>query len=145
MTVQKKIALVFLSIINIMNIAAGIMTQVKIITGSDVTSIIPITIPMTVNQILLANFAAVVAIMMLISIVVTYLVTDVPYSPKEILSNCPMLLMIVPIIIFLVGIYSAVTATEASDKLWIIISQIFYVIANVINFGCIVTIREDAE
>lgn len=145
MTVQKKIALVFLSIINIMNIAAGIMIQVKIITGSDVTSIIPITIPMTVNQILLANFAAVVAIMMLISIVVTYLVTDVPYSPKEILSNCPMLLMIVPIIIFLVGIYSAVTATEASDKLWIIISQIFYVIANVINFGCIVTIREDAE
>lgn len=145
MTIQKKIALVFLSIINIMNIAAGIMTQVKIITGSDVTSIIPITLPLTVNQILLVNFVAVVAIMMLISIVVTYLVTDVPYSPKEILSNCPMLLMIVPVIIFLVGIYSAVTAPETSDKLWIIISQIFYVIANVINFGCILTVREDAE
>lgn len=145
MTIQKKIALVFLSIINIMNIAAGIMTQVKIITGSDVTSIIPITLPLTVNQILLVNFVAVVAIMMFISIVVTYLVTDVPYSPKEILSNCPMLLMIVPVIIFLVSIYSAVTAPETSDKLWIIISQIFYVIANVINFGCILTVREDAE
>lgn len=145
MTTQKKIALGFLSVINVMNIAAGIITIVKILTGSDITSVIPITLPMTVNQILVVNFIAVTAIIMLISIVVTYLVTDIPYSPKEILSNCPVLLMIVPVIIFFIGVYSAVTTPESGDKLWIILSQIFYVIANVINFGCILTVREDAE
>lgn len=145
MTAKNKIALGFLSVINVMNITSGIITLVKMLAGSDITSVIPITISMTVNQILVVNFIAVTAIIALISIVVTYLVTDIVYSPKEILSNCPLLLMVVPVIIGLVGIYCGITATQAEDKLWIIISQIFYVLANVINFGCILTVREDAE
>ena len=55
MSINKKLVVAFLTAINIMNLAAGVITQIKIITGSDVTSIIPIRAEMTVNQILLLN------------------------------------------------------------------------------------------
>lgn len=145
MTLKSKIVLIFLAVLNVMNIASGIITQVKIFTGSDVTSIFPISAPLSVNQVLLVNFLVVTVVIMLISIVATCLVTDLSYSPKEILSNCPSLLMIIPAIIFIVSIFNAVNAQETMDKVWIILSQVFFVIANVVNFGCIITVREDAE
>lgn len=145
MTPIKKIALGFLSVINLINIGAGILVVVKLFTGSGIDSVIPIAVSMSVNQILLVNFDFIILIMALISIVVTYLVTDIPYSPKEILSNCPALLMIVPVIISLLGIYCILTATDAGDKLWIILSMIFYSVTSLINFGCIITVRDDAE
>lgn len=143
MTIQKKIAVIFLAVLNVMNIAAGIITQLKIFRGSDVTSVLPVLKDMTVNQILLMNFVCVVAVITLISIVVTYLVCDISYSPKEIILNCPGILMVVPVIILAFGVYNGVNAMDAADKIWIILSQIFFVLANVVNFGCIVTVKDD--
>lgn len=74
---KHKISIIFLALINIVSYAAGVITQVKLITNGDVTSIIPITVDMTVDQILMLNFMAVSIVLALISIVTTYLVVDV--------------------------------------------------------------------
>lgn len=145
MSINKKLVVAFLTAINIMNLAAGIITQIKIITGSDVTSIIPIRAEMTVNQILLLNFMCVSGIIFLISIVTTYLTTDIPYSPVEILSSCPGTFLIIPIIILFLGIFNAVNAPIMSDKIWIALCSIIYVFFNAVNSGCIITVKEDAE
>lgn len=145
MNAAKRAAMIFLGAINIMTLAAGIITELTMALGKDVTSIIPITAELTVNQILLLNFSVVIAIMMLISIVTTYLATDVAYSPKEILSNCAGIFMVIPILVFLAAVFNAINASITADKLWIVLSGIFYLIVNMVNFGCILTIKEDAE
>lgn len=145
MSLNKKLVLAFLTAINIINLAAGAITQVKILKGSDVTSIIPITAELTVNQILLLNFMCVAAIMVLISIVTTYLATDVPYSPKEILSNCPGIFLIIPAVILFIGIFNAINAQMTADKIWIALCSIIFFALNAVNFGCIVTVKEDAD
>ncbi len=142
---KHKTAIIFLSVINLMNLASGVITQMKMIMGSDVSSIIPITVPMTVNQVLLVNFMAVSILMTLISIVTTYLVTDVPYSPKEILSNCAGIFMIIPLLVLGASVFNAVNAAETVDKISIIVTALLFVLMNVINFGCILTINEDKE
>lgn len=145
MNSAKRAAMIFLGAINIMNLAAGVITELTMALGKDVTSIIPITAELTVNQILLLNFSVVIAIMMLISIVTTYLATDVSYSPKEILSNCAGIFMVIPILVFLAAVFNAINASITADKLWIVLSGVFYLIVNMVNFGCILTIKEDAE
>lgn len=142
---KHKTAIIFLSVINLMNLASGVITQMKMIMGSDVSSIIPITVPMTVNQVLLVNFMAVSILMTLISIVTTYLVTDVPYSPREILSNCAGIFMIIPLLVLGASVFNAVNAAETVDKISIIVTALLFVLMNVINFGCILTINEDKE
>lgn len=143
MTTQKKLAVIFLAVLNVMNIAAGVITQIKIFRGSDVVSVLPIFKPMTANQTLMLNFVCVVAVIVLISVVVTYLVTDISYTPKEIFLNCPGILVVLPVIIFAFGVFNAVNTVETADKLWIVLSLIFFVLANVVNFGCIITIKDD--
>lgn len=145
MNSAKRAAMIFLGAINIMTLAAGVITELTMALGKDVTSIIPITAELTVNQILLLNFSVVIAIMMLISIVTTYLATDVSYSPKEIISNCAGIFMVIPILVFLAAVFNAINASITADKLWIVLSGIFYLIVNMVNFGCILTIKEDAE
>lgn len=145
MNSAKRAAMIFLGAINIMTLAAGVITELTMALGKDVTSIIPITTELTVNQILLLNFSVVIAIMMLISIVTTYLATDVAYSPKEIISNCAGIFMVIPILVFLAAVFNAINASITSDKLWIVLSGILYLIVNMVNFGCILTIKEDAE
>lgn len=142
---KHKTAIIFLSVINLMNLASGVITQMKMIMGSDVSSIIPITVPMTVNQVLLVNFMAVSILMTLISIVTTYLVTDVPYSPREILSNCAGIFMIIPLLVLGASVFNAVNAAETVDKISIIVTALLFVLMNVINFGCVLTINEDKE
>lgn len=142
---KHNTAIIFLSVINLMNLASGVITQMKMIMGSDVSSIIPITVPMTVNQVLLVNFMAVSVLMTLISIVTTYLVTDVPYSPKEILSNCAGIFMIIPLLVLGASVFNAVNAAETVDKISIIVTALLFVLMNVINFGCVLTINEDKE
>lgn len=143
MTTQKKLAVIFLAVLNVMNIASGVITQIKIFRGSDVVSVLPIFKPMTANQTLMLNFVCVVAVIVLISVVVTYLVTDISYTPKEIFLNCPGILAVLPVIIFAFGVFNAVNTVETADKLWIVLSLIFFVLANVVNFGCIITIKDD--
>ncbi len=145
MNAAKRAAMIFLGAINIMTLAAGVITELTMALGKDVTSIIPITAELTVNQILLLNFSVVIAIMMLISLVTTYLATDVSYSPKEILSNCAGIFMVIPILVFLAAVFNAINASITADKLWIVLSGILYLIVNMVNFGCILTIKEDAE
>ena len=141
----KKFAITFLSVMNLINICAGIITQVKIAKGSDFTSIIPITIELSVNQIIIVNFVVVIAILLLISIVTTYLATDIPYSPKEILSNCAGIFVVIPVAICGVAIYNAFKAELTADKLWIVLSSVFYLITNIINIGCVLTVVDDLD
>ena len=143
MTTQKKLAVIFLAVLNVMNIAAGVITQIKIFRGSDVVSVLPIFKPMTANQTLMLNFVCVVAVIVLISVGVTYLVTDISYTPKEIFLNCPGILVVLPVIIFAFGVFNAVNTVETADKVWIVLSLMFFVLANVVNFGCIITIKDD--
>lgn len=142
---KHKIGVIFLAVINIMNLAAGVITQVQMVRGSDVTSVIPITLDMTVNQILMANFMAVSIIMTLICIVTTYLVTDVAYSPKEILTSCPLLFLIIPIILLFAAVFNMINAPEMIDKVSIIASAVVYILLSAVNSGCLITIKEDAE
>lgn len=142
---SKKIALIFLAVVNLMNIAAGIITELKIALNKDVTSIIPIRADLTVNQILLVNFMAVVLIIFLISVVTAYLTTDIPYSPVEIIKNCPSMFIIAPAIVFFIAVFNTVVTEITADKICIIISAIIYFLFCVFNFGAIATIREDAE
>lgn len=141
----KKFAITFLSVINLLNVCAGIITQVKISKGSDFTSIIPITMELSVNQILIVNFLTVVIVLLLISIVTTYLATDIPYSPKEILSNCAGIFVVIPVIICGVAIYNAFRAELTADKIWIVLSAVFYLITNIINIGCVLTVVDDLD
>lgn len=143
MSMPKRTAMIFLGAINLMNLIAGFITELKIALGSDVMSIIPITAELTVNQILLLNFVVVVAIILLISIVTAYLATDVTYSPAEIIKNCPGIFMILPIIVFGIAVFNTVNAQISADKIWIILSAVFYVLASAVNFGCAMTIKED--
>lgn len=87
MTTSKKGAIIFLWILNILNVLAGFISQFEILFGKDITSIIPINAPLSVNQIVLVNFMALAVTTVLIAVILTYLVTDIPYSPLEILEN----------------------------------------------------------
>lgn len=145
MSSSKRLSIVFLGAINLMTLAAGIITQLKILLGKDVTSVIPITADLTVNQILMLNFIVVIFIMCLINIITAYIATDVPYSPKEILSNCPGITLVIPFVVLAAGIFNAVNAPLVADKICIAVSVILYFLINVINFGCMFTIKYDME
>lgn len=142
---KHKLSIIFLALINIVSYAAGIITQVKLITNGDVTSIIPITVDMTVDQILMLNFMAVSIVLTLISIVTTYLVVDVKCTFGEILSNCAAVFMIVPILVLFVAVFNAVNAPVMIDKLSVAAAAAFYVLLSAVNVGCVLTVREDEK
>lgn len=143
MSTGKRISFVFLIIINLINIVSGIIAQLKICLGKDITSIIPITAPLSVNQVLMVNFACVTAILMLICIVTTYLVTDVPYSPIEILSSCAGIFLVLPIAILLIGVFNIINAPLGADKAVIALCSIFHLLACIVNVSCLITVKED--
>jgi len=145
MTTSKRTALIFLGAVNLINIIAGITTQLTMAFEWDVTSIIPIKNEMTVDGILLFNFMAVVVVTTLINVVTTYLATDFPYPFTDIIKNCPFISLIVPLLLVIAAIYNSILAQSASDRIFIILSAAVYVLLNVINFGCMATIKEDAE
>ncbi|MGN0522403.1 MAG: hypothetical protein ACI4IQ_07185 [Eubacterium sp.] len=145
MTAKKKTALIFLASINLINIIAGIVTQLTMIFGWDVTSVIPIKAELTVFEVLIVNFSVLFVIMTAINVITAYLATDVPYSFAEIIMNCPGIALTVPVILMFLAVYNAVMADISADRACILISAVVYVFANVINFGCVATIREDAE
>lgn len=145
MNSNKKASVIFLSIINLLTLAAGVVTELTIVLDADVTSIVPIKAHMTVNQILLLNFTVIITVTMLISIVTTYLSTDVPYSPREIITNCAGVFMILPVVIFAVAVYNGVTAELSQDRVWIILNGAYFVLVNLINFGCVLTVKYDSE
>lgn len=145
MNSSKKCAIIFLGIINIINIAAGIITQVFMIRGEDVVSVIPITVPMSVNQILNLNFAVVVSVLTLINIVTTYLATDIAYSPKEIISNCAGVFLVIPIAVLAMAVFNAVNAGDIADKICIAVAGVYYFLTFAVNIGCVLTIRYDAD
>lgn len=142
---KHKISIIFLALINIVSYAAGVITQVKLITNGDVTSIIPITVDMTVDQILMLNFMAVSIVLALISIVTTYLVVDVKCTFGEILSNCAVVFMIVPVLVLFVAVFNAVNAPVMIDKISIAAAAVVYVLLSAVNVGCVLTVREDEK
>lgn len=142
---KHKISIIFLALINIVSYAAGIITQVKLLTNGDVTSIIPITVDLTVDQILMLNFMAVSIVLALISIVTTYLVVDVKCTFGEIMSNCAAVFMIVPILVLFVAVFNAVNAPVMIDKISIAAAAVVYVLLSAVNVGCVLTVREDEK
>lgn len=142
---KHKISIIFLALINIVSYAAGIITQVKLLTNGDVTSIIPITVDLTVDQILMLNFMAVSIVLALISIVTTYLVVDVRCTFGEIMSNCAVIFMIVPILVLFVAVFNAVNAPVMIDKISIAAAAAVYVLLSAVNVGCVLTVREDEK
>lgn len=142
---KHKISIIFLALINIVSYAAGIITQVKLLTNGDVTSIIPITVDLTVDQILMLNFMAVSIVLALISIVTTYLVVDVRCTFGEIMSNCAVIFMIVPILVLFVAVFNAVNAPVMIDKISIAAAAVVYVLLSAVNVGCVLTVREDEK
>lgn len=145
MEINKKLSVIFLTAVSIMNLAAGIIVQIKMFTGGDINSIIPIKAELTGNEILMVNFMSVAAIIMLISVVATYLTTDIPYSPVEIVKSCPATFLIIPAVITVLGIVNAVKADITADKIAVAVCSIVYFLFCIINAGCIVTVKEDAE
>lgn len=142
---KHKISIIFLALINIVSYAAGIITQVKLLKNGDVTSIIPITVDLTVDQILMLNFMAVSIVLALISIVTTYLVVDVKCTFGEIMSNCAVIFMIVPILVLFVAVFNAVNAPVMIDKISIAAAAAVYVLLSAVNVGCVLTVREDEK
>ena len=140
---KHKISIIFLALINLVSYAAGVITQIKLITNGDVTSIIPITVDMTVDQILMLNFMAVSIVLALISIVTTYLVVDVKCTFGEILSNCAVVFMIVPVLVLFIAVFNAVNAPVMIDKISIAAAVFVYVLLSAVNVGCVLTVRED--
>lgn len=145
MTASKKGAIILLWILNIINILAGAVSQFKILLKKDIDSIIPINAPLSVNQILMVNFLVLIIICVLISVILTYLVTDIAYSPIEILQNFSPLFLIPSAVVSLVGIFNAVRAEIFSDKIWLIAGVIVYLTVSIIEISCLITVKEDAE
>lgn len=145
MTTGKKGAIIFLWILNILNLLAGFVSQFKILLGKDITSIIPISAPLSVNQIMMVNFMTLVLIMVLITVILTYLVTDIPYSPLEILENFSPLFLIPNVIVMILGIVNAIRADIAADKIWLIVCMIIYILISIIEISCLLTVKQDAE
>ena len=145
MTASKKGAIILLWILNIINILAGAVSQFKILFKKDIDSIIPINAPLSVNQILMVNFLVLIIICVLISVILTYLVTDIAYSPIEILQNFSPLFLIPSAVVSLVGIFNAVRAEIFSDKIWLIAGVIVYLAISIIEISCLITVKEDAE
>lgn len=145
MTTGKKGAIIFLWILNILNLLAGFVSQFKILLGKDITSIIPISAPLSVNQIMMVNFMALVVIMVLITVILTYLVTDIPYSPLEILENFSPLFLIPSGVAAILGIVNAIRADIAADKVWLIVCMAIYILISIIEISCLLTVKQDAE
>lgn len=145
MTASKKGAIILLWILNIINILAGAVSQFKILFKKDIDLIIPINAPLSVNQILMVNFLVLIIICVLISVILTYLVTDIAYSPIEILQNFSPLFLIPSAVVSLVGIFNAVRAEIFSDKIWLIAGVIVYLTVSIIEISCLITVKEDAE
>lgn len=145
MTTGKKGAIIFLWILNILNLLAGFVSQFKILLGKDITSIIPISALLSVNQIMMVNFMTLVLIMVLITVILTYLVTDIPYSPLEILENFSPLFLIPSVIVAILGIVNAIRADIAADKIWLIVCMIIYILISIIEISCLLTVKQDAE
>lgn len=142
---KYKCTLIFLAVMNLINLAGGIITQVTMITNGDVVSIIPISFEMTVDQILLLNFMAVAIIISIISVVTTYLVVDAPYSFGEIISNCAGIFLVIPVLLIFAAVYNMINAPAVIDKISIIASAVVFLLLNVVNFGCVLTVKEDDE
>lgn len=143
MTTTKKASIAFLWFLNIVNFLAGAITQFKILLGKDITSIIPIKAALSVNQILMVNFMAVVIIMCLISMILTYLSTDVVYSPIEVLSNFSPIFSIPSAVVAVLGLVNGFRADIAADKICIIICTIVFFLISVVEFSCLITLKED--
>ena len=132
-------------ILNILNVLAGFISQFKILLGKDITSIIPISAPLSVNQIVLVNFMALAVTTVLITVILTYLVTDIPYSPLEILENFSPLFLIPSGVATILGIVNAIRADIAADKIWLIVCMVIYILISIIEISCLLTVKQDAE
>lgn len=140
---KHKASKIFLWILYIINIALGIFTQIKLISGSDITSVIPISFNFTAIQVLLFNTMVLAIVITLISYILMYLVVDVSYSIGEVLSNCAGIFLAPSVILLGVSVFSMIKSTMMIDKISIIVAGIVLVILNVIIVGSILTIDED--
>ncbi len=143
MSMGKRCAIILLAVVNFINTVAGVIVDYKLISGEKITSILPFTQEMSSVQRMLVDFMSVALIITLIAAVTTYLVTDVPYTPLEIMENFAGVFMAVPVIILGFGIYGAVQTPLRADRPWIIAAFVIYTVLYAVNISCILTVKED--
>ncbi len=143
MSLGKKCALIFLVALNLINFAAAAIVDYKIIASTPVTKILPHNFELSSVQTMLLDFTVLCFTITLISIVTTYLVTDVPYSPIEIMKNFAFIFFTIPLALGCVAVYGMFTTPLNADKPWIIVCTLIYLLLNAINISCAVTVRED--
>lgn len=143
MTWGKRCAIIFLSTLSLISLVAGIIVDYKIITFDAVKQILPHNLELSSVQTMLVDFMAVSLIITLICVVVTYLVTDLPYSPLDIIENFALVFTLPGIGVLCAGIYGALHTPLKADRPWIIVCEIIFVLLSVINCCCIVTIKND--
>ncbi len=140
---KHKVSKIFLWILYIVNIVLMLIAQIKMIKGSDITSVIPISFDFTAIQVLLFNTMLVAVVIALISVILMYLVVDAPYSIGEVFSNCAGIFLIPSIILLGFCIYNTIKAPIMIDKISIIVSGVLFVALNTLAVSSILTIDED--
>lgn len=138
---NKKIALAFLSFVNVINIAAGIYTQLVLLFNWDFMALFPV-MEMGTMQILYINLLAVVVVITLISVIVAALVNDGSYDAGDVFTSCPVIALLVPVVLFFISLYTAMGAASLAEKLIGIGISALYIFANYVNFGCMAVIKD---
>lgn len=137
----KKAALIFLGVINVVSIAAGIYTQVTFLFNRDFVSVLPIS-EMGTQEILYVNFLCIFVVITLINIVVAALLNDGSYSAADVFKSCPLIALAPSVILFFFAIYTSMGATSVSERVICLLIAAFYVLANAVNFGCMAVIKD---
>lgn len=138
---NKKAALAFLALVNSINLAAGIYTQLVLLLNWDFMALFPV-MNMGTHQILYINLLAVFVVITLICIIVAALVNDGSYDARDVLAACPWPALLVPVLLFFVSLYTTLSASTRLEQAICVGISAVYVFANYINFGCIAVIKD---
>ncbi|MBR2134211.1 MAG: hypothetical protein IJ851_05815 [Eubacterium sp.] len=143
MSIGKKISVAFLTALSIINFAAGVIVDYRIIAFDPAKKILPHNFELSSVQNMLVDFLVFALVITLISVVTTYLSTDVSYTPLEIMENFALIFALPSVCVLGAGIYGMLHTPLIADRPWIIICEVVYVLLSVINFCCIMTIKND--
>lgn len=142
---SKRASIAFLWVINVLHFVAGLLTNINFITGKYTRPVIRINLDLSYIQMVLLDFVIVCFVMMLICVISSMLTTDIPYSPIEVLSNCPVPFLVAPLSVVVLGVINTVKAEMMVDKISLIISMVLFAIFSIINLSCVATVTYDAE
>lgn len=145
MTTGKKAAVIFLWIINTASAASGFISQIKIFLHKSSARIFTFGSNMSENEKIMLNLAVFTLLIFLINIILTYLITDIPYSPVEIAENFSPLLLIPAAVASILIIVNAVRTDSPREKAFFIAFALVYALMNAAEISCMLTVQLDSE